>query len=104
MRWVFPIAAVIMVIGVDRLELAEPAGHDRARTRRRSSASHGVPVNAGGSVVVARWAMSIFILVIGIAFGSLLLSYFYLRLQNPHGRCRASPTRRWDGPVSPPAS
>lgn len=44
---------------------------------------HGVPVNAGGSVVVAAWAMGIAILFLAIAFASLLLSYFYLRLENP---------------------
>ena len=44
---------------------------------------HHVAVNAGGSVVVAAWAMSLLILFMGIAFSSLLLSYFYLRLENP---------------------
>jgi cytochrome c oxidase subunit I+III len=44
---------------------------------------YGVPVNAGGSVVVAAWGMGLAILFFAIAFGSLLLSYFYLRLQNP---------------------
>ena len=44
---------------------------------------HGVPVNAGGSVVVAAWGTGIAILFFGIALGSLLLSYFYLRLENP---------------------
>ena len=44
---------------------------------------HGVAVNAGGSVVVATWAMGLLILFMGIAFSSLLLSYFYLRLENP---------------------
>jgi cytochrome c oxidase subunit I+III len=41
-----------------------------------------VPVNAGGSVMVATWGMGIMILFIVIAFASLLLSYFYLRLEN----------------------
>jgi cytochrome c oxidase subunit I+III len=44
---------------------------------------HGVPVNAGGSVVVAAWGMGLMILFAGIAFSALLLSYFYLRLENP---------------------
>jgi cytochrome c oxidase subunit I+III len=46
-------------------------------------AEHGVPVNAGGSVVVATWGMGLMILFVGIAFSALLLSYFYLRLENP---------------------
>jgi cytochrome c oxidase subunit I+III len=44
---------------------------------------HGVPVNAGGSVVVAAWGMGLMILFAGVAFSALLLSYFYLRLGNP---------------------
>ena len=34
---------------------------------------HDVPVNAGGSVVVATWGMGLLILFVGIAFASLLL-------------------------------
>jgi cytochrome c oxidase subunit I+III len=44
---------------------------------------YGVPVNAHGSVVVARWGTALAILFIAIAFSSLLLAYFYLRLENP---------------------
>jgi cytochrome c oxidase subunit I+III len=44
---------------------------------------HRVPVNAGGSVVVAAWGTGIAILFFAIALSSLLLSYFYLRLENP---------------------
>ena len=44
---------------------------------------HDVAVNAGGSVVVAAWGMGLAILFVGIAFASLLLAYFYLRLENP---------------------
>jgi cytochrome c oxidase subunit I+III len=45
--------------------------------------AHNVAVNAGGSVVVAAWGMGLAILFVAIAFGALLLSYFYLRLENP---------------------
>jgi cytochrome c oxidase subunit I+III len=44
---------------------------------------HRVAVNAGGSVVVAAWGTGIAILFFAIAFSALLLSYFYLRLENP---------------------
>ena len=44
---------------------------------------HHVPVNAGGSVVVAAWGMGLAMLFVAIAFGALLLGYFYLRLENP---------------------
>lgn len=44
---------------------------------------HGVAVNLSTSRAVARWGMGLSILVVGIALGSLLLSYFYIRLENP---------------------
>jgi cytochrome c oxidase subunit I+III len=44
---------------------------------------HGVPVRARGSLVIPRWGMGLLILFFAIAFGSFLLSYFYLRLENP---------------------
>ncbi|MFN3258539.1 MAG: cbb3-type cytochrome c oxidase subunit I [Ilumatobacter sp.] len=44
---------------------------------------HGVPVRAAGSIVVARWGMGIALLFLSIAFGAFVLSYFYLRLENP---------------------
>lgn len=45
-------------------------------------AEHDVPVRAGGSVVVAAWGTALAVLFVGIAFTALLLSYFYLRLEN----------------------
>jgi cytochrome c oxidase subunit I+III len=44
---------------------------------------HGIPVRAYGSLVVPRWGMGIAILFTSIAFGAFLLSYFYLRIENP---------------------
>jgi cytochrome c oxidase subunit I+III len=44
---------------------------------------HGVPVHAGGSVIVSRWGIGLAMLFIGIALGSFLLAYYYLRLENP---------------------
>ncbi len=43
---------------------------------------HGIPVRVGGSWVVARWAMGLVIMILGIAFGAFLLSYFYLQTAN----------------------
>ena len=43
----------------------------------------GVAVNAGGSVVVAAWGMGLMILFVAICFATLMLAYFYLRLENP---------------------
>jgi len=44
---------------------------------------HGVPVRKHGSRAVARGGMLLGILIYLIALGSMLLGYFYLRLQNP---------------------
>jgi cytochrome c oxidase subunit I+III len=43
---------------------------------------YGVPVHAGGSVVIARWGMGLAILFVLIAFSAFLVSYFYLRIDN----------------------
>jgi cytochrome c oxidase subunit I+III len=43
---------------------------------------HGIPVRVGGSLTLARWGMGLVILFLAIAFTSLLLAYFYLRLDN----------------------
>jgi cytochrome c oxidase subunit I+III len=45
--------------------------------------AHGVPIRAGGSIIVSRWATGICQLILGIAFSSFLLAYFYLRIENP---------------------
>lgn len=44
---------------------------------------HGIPVRASGSDAVARWGMGLAVLSIAIAFGTMLLTYFYLRIENP---------------------
>ncbi|MEJ7800724.1 MAG: cbb3-type cytochrome c oxidase subunit I [Ilumatobacter sp.] len=46
-------------------------------------AEHGVPVRASGSIVLARWGFGLIMLILSIAFGSFVLSYFYLRIENP---------------------
>jgi cytochrome c oxidase subunit I+III len=65
-RWNWPVEAPMRV--------EEEAAFER---------EYGVPVNAHGSVVVATWGTGLAILFASIAFASLLLSYFYLRLENP---------------------
>jgi cytochrome c oxidase subunit I+III len=103
LRWVFPIATLIMVVGFigwNRPDEPEMTVEDEAAFER----ANGVPVNAGGSVIVARWAMSLMILVVGVAFGSLVLSYFYLRLQNPDwpGPGISEPGLGWAGVAAVP--
>lgn len=82
LRWAILVGVLVCIVGV----VAWNWPHPPAMTRDEEAAferRHGVPVNAGGSVVIARWATAIGMLFVGIAFGTLILSYFYLRLENP---------------------
>jgi cytochrome c oxidase subunit I+III len=81
-RWGIAAGAVVMTAAV----IAWNWPQDAPMTVEEEAAferEHGVAVNAGGSVVVAAWGMGLMILFAAIAFASLLLSYFYLRLENP---------------------
>ncbi len=81
-RWIIAAAALVLITGLVGWNWPEepPMTVEEEEAFERE---HGVPVNAGGSVVVATWAMGLLILFMAIAFGALLLSYFYLRLENP---------------------
>jgi cytochrome c oxidase subunit I+III len=82
LRWAIGAGALILTVAVIAWNWpVEPpmTEEDEAAFERE----HHVAVNAGGSVVVASWAMGLGILFVAIAFASLLLSYFYLRLENP---------------------
>jgi cytochrome c oxidase subunit I+III len=82
LRWGIAVGALIMTAAV----IAWNWPQDPPMTVEEEAAferEHGVPVNAGGSVVVATWGMGLMILFAAIAFAALLLSYFYLRLENP---------------------
>jgi cytochrome c oxidase subunit I+III len=81
-RWAVAVGALIIVVGVIAWNWpqAPPMTEDEEAEFERDT---GVPVNAGGSVVVAAWGMGLVILFMAIAFATLLLAYFYLRLENP---------------------
>jgi cytochrome c oxidase subunit I+III len=82
LRWIIAIAVVTVLVALIAWNWPE----DPPMTVEEEDAfeqEHGVAVNAGGSVVVATWGMGLAILFVAIAFSSLLLSYFYLRLVNP---------------------
>lgn len=82
LRWGAAVGAATIVIGVIgwNWPVEPPMSIDEEDAFERE---HGVAVNAGGSVVVAAWGMGIAMLFLSIAFASLVLSYFYLRLENP---------------------
>ncbi|MDP8930744.1 MAG: cytochrome c oxidase subunit 3, partial [Actinomycetota bacterium] len=82
LRWGAAVGALVIIGAVIRWNWPQeaPMSIEEEETFERE---YGVPVNAHGSVVVARWGTGLAILFVGIAFASLLLSYFYLRLENP---------------------
>jgi cytochrome c oxidase subunit I+III len=82
LRWAIALGLLVLVVSVIGWNWPEepPMTIEEEDEFERD---HQVPVNAGGSVIVAAWGTGIAILFLTIAFGSLLLSYFYLRLENP---------------------
>jgi cytochrome c oxidase subunit I+III len=82
LRWGAAVGAAIIVVGVIAWNRPHPPDMT-ADEEDEFEREYGVPVNAHGSVVVARWGTGLLILFVGIAFSALLLSYFYLRLENP---------------------
>ncbi|MGI9018317.1 MAG: cbb3-type cytochrome c oxidase subunit I [Euzebya sp.] len=58
-------------------------------------AEHGVPVRAGGSVIIAAWGTGLATLIIAIMFTSFLLGYFYLRLDTAAWPPAGVPSPNW---------
>jgi cytochrome c oxidase subunit I+III len=82
LRWGIAVGAAIVTAAVIAWNWPQEAPMT-VEEEAAFEAEHGVPVNAGGSVVVAAWGTALVILVVAVAFAALLLSYFYLRLENP---------------------
>jgi cytochrome c oxidase subunit I+III len=81
LRWGAAVGALVIVVAVIAWNWPQPAPmtpEDEEAFERE----YGVPVNAHGSVAVARWGTGLLILFVSVAFSGLLLSYFYLRLEN----------------------
>jgi cytochrome c oxidase subunit I+III len=82
LRWGLAVGAVIVTAAVIAWNWPQEAPMT-VEEEAAFEAEHGVPVNAAGSVVVAAWGTALAILVLAVFFAGLLLSYFYLRLENP---------------------
>jgi cytochrome c oxidase subunit I+III len=82
LRWGALAGALVIVVAVIGWNWPQDAPMT-AEEEDEFEREYGVPVNAAGSVVVARWGTALASLFVAIAFGALLLSYFYLRLENP---------------------
>jgi cytochrome c oxidase subunit I+III len=82
LRWGAAVGVVIIIAAVIAWNWPQPAPMT-ADEEEEFEREYGVPVNAHGSVIVARTGTLLAILFAGVAFSALLLSYFYLRLENP---------------------
>ncbi|TQN42918.1 cytochrome c oxidase subunit I+III [Blastococcus colisei] len=82
LRWGAAVGAVIIIAAVIAWNWPQPAPMT-ADEEDEFEREYGVPVNAHGSVIVARSGTLLAILFVAVAFSALLLSYFYLRLENP---------------------
>jgi cytochrome c oxidase subunit I+III len=81
-RWAIALGVVVLVVaGIMWNRPEEPPMTEEEEDAFERE--HQVPVNAAGSVVISMWGMGMVMLFLGIALGALLLSYFYLRLENP---------------------
>ncbi|MDQ3781728.1 MAG: cbb3-type cytochrome c oxidase subunit I, partial [Actinomycetota bacterium] len=65
---------------------------------------HRLPVRAGGSWAIARWGTGLVILFLLIAFGSFLLAYFYLRIENPQWPPQGVPLPGFTAPLAAAAA
>ncbi len=81
-RWGALVGAVIVLVGVI-LWNRPRAAPITEREEVEFENEHGIPVRVGGSLAVAKWGMGLIVLFVAIAFTSLLLSYFYLMIENP---------------------
>ncbi len=82
LRWGAALGALVIVAAAIAWNWPQPAPMTEEE-EDDFEREHDVAVNAGGSVVVAAWGMGLAILFVTIAFSAFLLSYFYLRLENP---------------------
>ena len=82
LRWGIAVSALVVVWAAIMWNRPEEAAMT-IDEELAFEAEHGIPVRAAGSLVVPRWGMALAILFLSIAFGAFLLSYFYLRLENP---------------------
>jgi cytochrome c oxidase subunit I+III len=74
-------AALVVIAAVVMWNRPEPAPWDEAE-EEAFEREHGVPVRTGGGQALASWGMGLALLVGAIFFATLLLSYFYLRVES----------------------
>ncbi len=75
------VGVVLLILALIRWNWPEPV--DMTEEEELAfEAEHNIPVHSGGSPTISRWGMGLAVVFLSVAFGSFLLSYFYLRLEN----------------------
>ena len=75
-------SVVVLVVAVVMWNRPEPVPTSDEE-EEAFEAEHDIPVRTDGGRTLASWGMGLAILVGVIAFSTILLSYFYLRVENP---------------------
>jgi cytochrome c oxidase subunit I+III len=81
-RWLVVLGALMLVGAIIAWNWPDAAPVTEAE-EEAFEREYGIPVTTKGSAAVSRGGMALLLLVLGIVLGTLLLSYFYLRLDNP---------------------
>ncbi|HJQ76107.1 MAG TPA: cbb3-type cytochrome c oxidase subunit I [Acidimicrobiia bacterium] len=81
LRWGAFLGFAVIVVGVIAWNWPQPSPTSEEEEIAFED-EHGIPVHVGGSLIIARWGMGLVLLFISIAHLSILLSYFYLRLDD----------------------
>ena len=80
--WVIGLGALGVVGSLILWHWPDKAGH-RQQDEEEFERTHNISVNPKGSRAVSRLGMQLAVLIVGIALGSFLFSYFYIRFENP---------------------
>ena len=75
------VAAAIVIAAVVLWNRPEPVATTEEE-EEAFEATHGISVRVDGGRTLATWGMGMAILVAAVAFGTALLGYFYLRIEN----------------------
>jgi cytochrome c oxidase subunit I+III len=81
-RWLVLLGGLVMLFGMIAWNWPDPAPVTEAE-EETFEREYRIPVTTQSSAAISRAALGLLLLVLGIILGSLLLTYFYLRLDNP---------------------
>lgn len=80
--WLLGASTAVIVVAVLLWNRPEPVP-TTLEEEQAFEAAHGVPVRTDGGRTLAMWGMGLSLAVAAVVCSTLLLSYFYLRIENP---------------------